>query len=106
MSDTPQIESVVRQLVESHFEAEKEIDQIIWFEDGGRQEIHFIEINRETFPSGSVEMLYFSPTQDVPFPVRIADVTPKEWKHIQVGKIPLPNGWSLKKIQRFRRSKE
>ena len=105
MSNQQKTESVVRQLVQSHFETETSIDEIIWFLDGENQEIHLIEINRETFPSGSVEVLYFSSTPDVPFPLRIADVTPQEWQRIQAGDISLPAGWSLGKMKRFARSK-
>lgn len=52
---------------------------------GAYQEIRLIEINRSTLPTRSVEVLYFAPSQDVPFPVRIADVTPQEWEQVQRG---------------------
>jgi hypothetical protein len=78
MSDESQIEKVVSHLVRSHFEIEEAIDQIVWLKDGDEQEIHLIEVNRNTFPTGSVEVFYFAPSPDVPFPVRVADVTPQE----------------------------
>ena len=116
MSNAQQIESVVLQLVQSHFEIEKSIDEIVWLKDGAHQEIRLIEINRSTLPTRSVEVLYFAPNQDVPFPVRIADVTPQECKkqptpsaygkQVQRGDIPLPPGWSLQQIQIFQRTKE
>ncbi len=106
MSNAPNIESVVRQLVQSHFEIEKSIDEIVWLKDGAHQEIRLIEINRSTLPTRSVEVLYFAPSQDVPFPVRISDVTPREWKQVQHGDIPLPPGWSLQQIQIFQKTKK
>lgn len=106
MSNEQQIERIVLKLVQSHFEIEKSIDEIVWFQDGADKEIRLIEINSETFPTRSVEVLYFAPSQDVPFPVRIADVTPQEWKQVQRGDIPLPSGWSLQQIQIFQRTKE
>lgn len=106
MSNAQRIESVVRRLVQSHFEIEEGIDEIVWLKDGVHQEIRLIEINRSTLPTKSVEVLYFSPNQDVPFPVRIADVTPQEWKQVQRGDIPLPPDWSLQQIQIFQRTKE
>jgi hypothetical protein len=93
----------VRQLVQSHFEIENNIDEIVWFQDEVDKEIRLIEINRDTFPTGSVEVFSFAPTQDVPFPLRIADITPQEWKRVQSGNIPLPPGWTLRQIQIFRR---
>jgi hypothetical protein len=103
MSNKQQIEKVVRRLVQSHFEIEPNIDEIVWFRDGENQEIHLIEINRDTLPTGNVEVFSFAPTQDVPFPVRIADITPQEWKQAQSGNIPLPPGWTLRQIQIFHR---
>ncbi|MBC8230081.1 hypothetical protein H8E77_11090 [bacterium] len=99
----PQIEKIVRQLVQSHFEIEPNIDEIVWFRDGVEQEIRLIEINRDTLPTGSVEVFSFAPIQDVPFPVRIADITPQEWKQVRSGDIPLPLGWTLRQIQIFQR---
>lgn len=98
-----QIEDVVRRLVRSHFETEESIDQIIWVKDGEEREIRLIEINHDTLPTGSIETFYFAPSKDVPFPVRIADVTPKEWERVQSGDIPLPPGWTLRQIHVFRR---
>ena len=103
MSNEQQIEKVVRQLVQSHFEIEPSIDEIVWLRDEKKQEICLIEINSDTLPIGSVEVFSFAPTQDVPFPVRIADITPQEWKQVQSGNIPLPSGWTLRQIQIFRR---
>jgi hypothetical protein len=106
MLNDHQIEEVVRQLVQSHFETEGSIDQIVWVRDGEKKEIRLIEINRNTLPTGSIEMFYFAPSQDVPFPVRIADITPQEWEQVQSGDIPLPPGWMLRQIQVFWRQEE
>lgn len=103
MSNEQQIEKVVHQLVQSHFEIEPSIDEIVWFRDGEEQEIRLIEINRDTLPTGSIEVFSFAPTQNVPFPVRIADITPQEWKQVQTGNITLPLRWTLQQIQIFRR---
>ncbi|MBM3234821.1 hypothetical protein FJZ31_00840 [Candidatus Poribacteria bacterium] len=103
MSSEQQIEEVVHQLVQSHFEIEEGIDEIVWLKDGENKEIRLIEINRNTLPIGSVLAFYFAPSEDVPFPVRIADVTPQEWKQVQSGDISLPPGWTLRKIQIFHR---
>lgn len=103
MSNSYQVEGIVRQLVRSHFEIEEDIEQIVWVRDREEKEIRLIGINRNTLPTGSVEAFYFAPSQDVPLPVRIADVTPQEWEQVQSGNIPLPPGWTLRQIQVFRR---
>ena len=103
MSNERQVEEVVRQLVQSHFGIEESIDEIVWLRDGGDKEIRLIEINRNTLPIGSVLPFYFAPSEDVPFPIRIADVTPQEWNQVQSGDIPLPPGWTLQKIRIFHR---
>lgn len=103
MSDDSQIEQVVSHLVRSHFEIEDAIDQIVWLRNGDEQEIHLIEVNRNTFPTGSVEVFYFAPSPDVPFPVRVADVTPQEWEQVQNGQIHLPGDWTLERASIFQR---
>lgn len=103
MSDESQIEQVVSHLVRSHFEIEEAIDQIVWLRNGDEQEIHLIEVNRNTLPTGSVEVFYFAPSPDVPFPVRVADVTSQEWEQVQNGQIPLPGGWTLERASIFQR---
>ena len=42
MSVTSQMERIVNQLIQSHFEIEEDIDQIIWIRDGDQQEIRLI----------------------------------------------------------------
>jgi len=103
MATSPQIDEIVSQLVQSHFETETTIDEIVWLRNGDDKEIRLIEINRETLPSRSVEAFYFAPSKEVPLPVRIADVTPGEWQEVQSGSIPLPVGWTLGNMQVFRR---
>ncbi|MGQ9625939.1 MAG: hypothetical protein ACUVV0_03425 [Anaerolineae bacterium] len=103
MSDERQVEKVVRQLIHSHFETEEGIEQIIWLQDGEEKEIRLLEINRNTLPTGAVETFYFAPSQDVPFPVRIADITPQEWEQVKSGNIPLPPGWTLEQAKIFQR---
>lgn len=103
MSNKQRLEGVVHQLVQAHFEVEEGLDEIIWLRDGEDKEICLIEINRNTLPTGSVEVFYFAPSENVPFPVRIADITPQEWEQVRSGNIPLPPGWTLRQIQIFRR---
>ena len=104
MTDSRRIEVVVRDLARSHFEIEEGVEQIIWVRDGGGGEIRLIEVNRNTFPTDSVEMFYFAPSDEVPFPIRIADVTPQEWERIRIGRIPLPSGWHLDDVEIFERN--
>lgn len=103
MTKKNELNRVVAQLVKSHFETEEGIDQIIWFKDGDEVEIRLIEINPNTLPTEAIEVFYFSPSKDVPLPVRIADVTPEEWEKVKRGDIPLPDGWTLNKTEIFNR---
>jgi hypothetical protein len=92
-------DTVTREFVESlaqlHFDADDEIEQIIWVKSDEERQIRLTE---------SVQAFRFAPSEDVPFPIYIADVRPTEWERIQGGDIPLPEGWSLEGAQVFRRS--
>jgi hypothetical protein len=101
------IEQIVKAVVQDHFETEPGLDKIIWFKNGVAGKICLLEINRDTFSTGNVLVFPFAPSPpEVPFPVRIADVTPQEWEQIKQGEMPLPPGWSLKDAQVFHRPKE
>lgn len=93
---------LVEQIVQQHFEADDAIEQIVWFK-GSNKEIRLIEINRMAFPSKTIQVLSFAPSEVVPFPILIADVRPTEWKKVSASKIPLPEGWNLKTSQVFNR---
>jgi CheY-like chemotaxis protein len=99
---------VTKEFVESlarlHFETEESVEQIIWVRSDDDQEIRLIEVNRITLPTGDLQVFRFAPSEDVPFPQLIADVTPAEWDRIQSGEIPLPQGWDLETTQVFPRS--
>jgi len=94
-------QELVNCLAELHFEADNAIEQIIWV--AHEKEIRLLEVNRTAIPSGTVLVFRFAPSEDLPFPIFIADVTPLEWEQIQRGQIPLPEGWDLATAQIFQR---
>ena len=97
-------EEFVESLAQLHFEADDGIEQIIWLRSGDEKEICLIEVNRTALPTESIQVFRFAPSEDVPFPIFIADVRPTEWDRIQSGDIPLPEGWALEEAQVFQRS--
>lgn len=97
-------EEFVQSLVQLHFQADDGIEQIVWVKSDEERQIRLIEINRTALPTESVQAFRFAPSEDVPFPIYIADVRPTEWERIQSGDIPLPEGWSLEGAQVLRRS--
>ncbi|TEU21876.1 MAG: response regulator [Anaerolineales bacterium] len=97
-------EEFVESLAQLHFEADDEIEQIIWVRSGEEKQIRLIEVNRTALPSESIQAFRFAPSKDVPFPIFIADVRPTEWERIQSRDIPLPEGWSLEEARVFHRS--
>lgn len=72
--------------------------------NGNQKQVCLLEVNRTTIPSEHVLVFHFAPSEDVPFQQLIADVTPTEWKQIESGTHPLPQGWNLNTAQVFKRS--
>jgi len=101
-------DTVTKEFVESlaqlHFETDDGLEQIIWVRSGEERQICLLEVNRTALPTESIQVFRFAPSEDVPFPIFIADVRPTEWERIQSGSIPLPEGWALKGAQVFQRS--
>jgi CheY-like chemotaxis protein len=94
----------VEGLAQLHFEADEGVEQIAWFRTDEGKEIHLIEINRTALPSDSIQVFRFAPSEEVPFPMLIADVRPSEWERVQSGEIPLPEGWEMEEIEMFQRT--
>ncbi len=104
MSNQPLAE-MVRRMAREHFDLEEGIERVIWFKNGAPNEIHVIEVNRNTIPEGAILTFYLRPTNEIPLPIILGDVTPEEWEKVQQGLIPLPAGWSLDDIEIFDREK-
>ncbi len=96
------IEAVVEKLVHEYFEADEHLEKIVWIESP-KPEIRFLEINAETIATGDVMSFYFPPSDEIPYALKIAEITPAEWQKVQQNEIPLPTGWSLENRQEFSR---
>lgn len=98
------LSKIIGRLIQEHFEIEAGLRQIAIFSGENDREIRLIEINEEALPTGQVEPFVFSPDEQVPFPILIADVTPEEWDNICNGHIPLPEGWPSQPLKVFNRN--
>lgn len=96
-------QEVVNTLAQLHFKADRALEQIIWLPNGKENEVRLLEVNRTMIPSQKVLVFHFAPSFDIPFQQSIADVTPTEWRQIQNGILPLPDGWDLKTAHAFQR---
>ena len=103
----PKKDDVVRELVDSHFNVEPDLQQVIRIvadnEDEESEPIKLLEVNAATVATGSVERYAFAPSTSVPFPTVIAEVTPDEFQRIERAELKLPDGWSLAKTEVFKR---
>ncbi len=98
----PNIETVVDKLVKEHFAIEKGIKSIVWVNPNTQEkEILLIEVDTTAIPIGRVEPFYFHPTEEIPYPVRIANITPDEWKAVQSFHLDMPEGWTLDGTERI-----
>lgn len=87
-----------RWLAKHHFRIEGGLERIFIIRagiDDPREPIKLLEVNVNTFPTGSIEPIPFSSTTDVPFVTEIAEISPDEFASLQRGELSLPPGWSL-----------
>jgi len=103
MSQNHDLESAVKKLIHEHFELDESLEKVIWFESETTPAIRLLEINPDTFATGVVQSFYFPPSDEVPYPLIIAEVTPDEWQRVLQSKIPLPEGWTLENSKVFSR---
>jgi hypothetical protein len=97
------LESVVEKIVHEHFELEENLEKVIWIRSRATPEICLLEINSDTFATGMVQSFYFPPSEEIPYPLILAEVTPEEWQKILRDEIELPEGWSLENHKAFER---
>lgn len=97
-------EELVRYLARLHFESDDAIERIGWFRSEGEKQVRLIEVSRTTLPTGSIQVFRFPASEEIPFPILIADVTPTEWSQVVSGDIELPPNWALDTVQMFERS--
>ncbi len=100
-------DDVATELIEHHFAVEPELSIVYRVlgprEDASDEPIKLLEVNAGTPASGSVEVFGFAPTQEVPFPVQIAEITPEEVEQLRREPALLPTGWSLAGAREFKR---
>jgi len=96
------LEDVVEKLVREHFELEEKLEKIVWIKSS-KPEIRLIEVNSETITTGDVQSFYFPPSDEIPYALKLAEVTPDEWQKVLRNEIPLPVGWSLENNRVFYR---
>jgi len=97
------IEGVVKKIAHEHFEVEASLEKVIWFKSETAPEINLLEINPMTPATGDVLSFYFPPSDEVPYDLYLAEVTPEEWQKVLQSEIPLPEGWNLKNYQELSR---
>jgi hypothetical protein len=106
MSENHHLESVVEKLIHEHFELDESLEEVIWFKSDATPKIRLLEINPDTFATGVVQSFFFTPSDEVPYPLVIAEITPGEWQKVLQNEIPLPEGWRLDNHKTFSREKE
>ena len=97
------LENVVERIVHEHFELEENLEKVIWIRSRTTPEICLLEVNSDTFATGMVQSFYFPPSNEIQYPLILAEVTPEEWQRILRNEIELPEGWSLENHKAFAR---
>lgn len=95
-------EKMVSVLVDEHFAGEASLRIIVWLRGNEPQdEIRLLHVDECTIPSpDEVQSFRFASTTDVPYAVRLAQVTPDEWDRIRSKHLNLPRGWILDSSKR------
>ena len=97
---------VARELAKYHFVIEEGMERIFIMRVGledPREPIKLLEVNANTFPTGSIEPIPFSATGDVPFVTEIAEISPGELALLRDGRLLLPPGWSIEDAEPLER---
>lgn len=92
---------VAQELASFHAEVEQSVVKVIRLrtnrEDDPSEPIKLLELNRNTIQSGIVPV-YFGPSDEVPFPSVVVEVTETEFGNVERQTLKLPEGWRLGEI--------
>lgn len=116
-------EEAVQEMVEWHYKIDPKMLEVIRFlspnEEDPTEPMNFLEVVPDTPASGSVMTFLFGGTEELPYSMRIATITPEEMEQVRRQEIPLPGWWNLENSivypasdykdqegRRWRRSKE
>ena len=92
---------VAQELASFHAEVEQSVVKVIRLrtdqEDDPNEPIKLLELNRNTIPSGIVPV-YFGPSDEIPFPSVVVEVTESEFGKVEQQTLMLPNGWRLGEV--------
>ncbi|MFQ5630663.1 MAG: hypothetical protein ACE5I1_17975 [bacterium] len=103
MSQNHKTIEVTEKLIQEHFEEEPSLEQVIWINPEHAEEIRLLEINSETFKTDMVQSFYFPPSDEIPYAMFLAEVTPEKWQKVLQNEIPLPEEWTLKNYKVYLR---
>jgi hypothetical protein len=96
-------EDVARKLAQHHFEVEPELQFVVFLDIEPEDTITLLEVTDSTPASGSVDAFVFARTKDIPYTIRIAEVTPAEYEYLRRDPSRLPRAWDLSKAKVFPR---
>jgi hypothetical protein len=95
-------------LARQHLRFDSRLTEILHLPAGAPEdEVRLLEVNTGLYVEPGEPIVPIETTlavKDMPFRVRVLDVTPGEWKEIQTNPGLLPAGWSLEGRQTIRRA--
>lgn len=105
MSEMHVKDAAAWRLIEWHFTVEPELREVYRIvvdnEESREEPIRLLEVNAATVSTGSIDPFVFSPTDEIPFPTVIAEITPEELESFRRHPEALPEGWDLSRAERF-----
>lgn len=100
-------DQVAKELIEWHFQIEPGLSVIFRVisenENDPKEPIKLIELNEATIATDQFEAYRFAPTEDVPYPTLIAEVTPQEFDRLKARPGAIPSSWNLVTAERYLR---
>lgn len=99
----------IQALVDHWFQTDDQLQAVYHFEIPDSTDAHvtvlLLQVTEATPTSPDQVVTYgFAPSRDFQFPLALAQVTPAEWDDIKSGKLALPEGWRIDRVQEVKRA--
>jgi hypothetical protein len=92
-----QADSIARKLALAHREADPLTTRILYFPTAQEREVRLLEVSSELPPLGDALPFHYreAPEHGFPLPVALILLAEEDWRQVESGALPLPDGWDL-----------
>jgi hypothetical protein len=96
---TKEFDETAKELAKAHKAEDPDTHTVLLAPDEQEKEIRLVEVSSSAPAADDIFAVYFESdlAHGIPFPSAVVLLSDQEWEKIQLGELPLPEGWGTSK---------